>query len=74
MEQLYLGIDVEIMSTPMPRKIKGFLNKDNERYFIVINSEISIEEQKKALSHEVNHLIKDHFHCDDIEEIERRNQ
>jgi hypothetical protein len=72
MEQLYIGIDVEFMSSPMPRKIKGFLNKDNERYFIVINSEISIEEQKKAISHEVNHLLKDHFRCDDIEDVERR--
>lgn len=61
MEQLYLGVDVEIMSSPMPRKIKGFLNKDNERYYIVINSEISIEEQKKAIEHELKHLQDDDF-------------
>lgn len=72
MEQLYLGIDVDIIGYPMPRKIKGFVNKDNGKYIIVVNNQISQEQQIKALEHEINHLVNDHFYAEDIEDIERR--
>ena len=73
MERLYLGIDVKIVNYPMPRRIKGFLVEDDGFYCIYVNNGISIEEQKKAIEHEITHLRKDDFNTDeDIEEIERR--
>lgn len=75
METLYLGIDVCFISHPMPRKIKGFLIEDDGFYRIYVNNEISIEEQKKAIEHEIAHLQRGDFNTDeDIEEVERRNQ
>lgn len=73
MEKLYAGIDVVVKRVSMPRKLKGFLLEDRGLYCIYVNSEISDEEQKKALEHEITHLTRNDFNTDDdIEEIERR--
>lgn len=72
-EQIYVGIDLQFISRPLPKPIKAFLKEDRGLYLIVVNSNISQEAQEKAIKHEIQHLIKDHFHCeDDIDDIEGR--
>jgi Zn-dependent peptidase ImmA (M78 family) len=71
--KLYAGIDVVVKKVPMPRKLKGFLLEDRGLYCIYVNSEISEEEQRKAIEHEICHLTRDDFCTDeDIEDVERR--
>lgn len=73
MENLYFGIDILVYEVPMPRKLNGFLIEDRGVYCVYVNSEISLEEQKKAIEHEIAHIKRDDFHTDeDIEDVERR--
>lgn len=74
MEELYLGIDVMILSQPLPLGIKGFLHKDRGVYYIYVNSNLSQEQQKRTICHEYHHLINDDLSSEDeAEEVERRN-
>lgn len=74
MEQLYVGVDVHFLSYPMPRKLGGLFRKHKGNYYIVVNCNLSIEEQKKVLKHEVHHLVERDLECEDeVYEIERRN-
>lgn len=70
-----MGIDLHFKSFPMPQKVKGFLKNNDGNFLIVVNSNISQEAQKKAIEHEVNHLVRDDLYSDDeLSEIERRNK
>lgn len=72
-EKIYIGIDLQFITCPLPRPIKAFLKEDKGLYLIVVNSNISLEQQKKALEHEIRHLTMDDFRSDDdIRDIERR--
>lgn len=72
-EQIYIGIDLQFISCPLPKPIKAFLKEDRGLYLIVVNSNMSQEAQKKAIKHEMQHLVEDHFNCeDDIDDIEGR--
>lgn len=75
MEQLYVGIDLHFLSSPLPFKIKGFLREDKGKFYIVINSNISLEEQKKTIEHEIDHLVNDDFNSEeDITDIENKRR
>lgn len=65
MENLYLGVDVHFVCYSLPRNVKGLLIKDQGQYTIYINNEISIEEQKKAIKHELGHLVQDDMSSDE---------
>lgn len=72
MEEVYLGIDVIIMSISMTKGIKGAFIEDDGKYLIYINCNLSLEQQKKAIKHELTHLIYDHLHSDeDLEDLEK---
>ncbi|MBE7045959.1 MAG: hypothetical protein E7396_00940 [Ruminococcaceae bacterium] len=57
----------------MPTVIKGFTKLcDYDFYNIYINAKYSLEEQKKILKHELNHIRSNHFHSDKyVEECEK---
>lgn len=56
----------------MSKGLKGILIEDDGVYLICINSRLSLEKQKKAIKHEIAHLILDHLHSDaDLEELEK---
>jgi len=75
MKKLYVGIDVHLLGYPLPKNIKGFLIEDQGQYIIYINNRVSLEEQRKAIKHEINHLINNDIkNEDDVKEIERRNR
>jgi len=70
---LYVGIDVFFITASLPHFVKAFLKCDKDKYYIYVNNELSIEEQKKAVKHEYLHLIQNDI--DDEESttiIERR--
>ncbi len=49
----------------MPAVIKGFTKLcDYDFYNIYINAKYSLEEQRKILKHELNHIRKNHFYLD----------
>lgn len=75
MEQIYVGIDLHFLSSPLPLKIKGFLREDRGNYYIVINSNISQEEQKKTIAHEIDHLVNDDFNSEEnVKDIENKRR
>ena len=75
MKKLYIGIDVHLLGYPLPQNIKGFLIEDQGQYIIYINDQVSLEEQQKAIKHEINHLINNDIkNEDDVKDIERRNK
>lgn len=75
MEQLYLGIDVHFISTPLPDGINGFLRKDKGIYYIFINCNLSDEQKKRTIKHEYNHLINSDLDDEEsVRVIERRNR
>lgn len=73
--ELYAGIDVFVNAVNLPLFIKAFLKEDQGNYYIYVNCNITLEEQKRALRHEYLHLVcKDIEDDDPTEEIERRNR
>lgn len=67
--ELYVGIDLHFMTIPMPLTINGFVAEDQGNFYVVINSIISDEAQKKAIKHELLHLLKNDINNDDPVEI-----
>ena len=62
---LYVGVDVFFVAASLPDFVKAFLKCDEGTYYIYVNNELSIEEQKKAIKHEYLHLVQN-----DIEDEE----
>lgn len=57
----------------MPEVIKGFTKLcDYDFYNIYINAKYSLEEQKKILKHELNHIRNNHFYSGNfVDECEK---
>ena len=64
--------DYNVLFQDMPCCIKGFTKKNYEEdsYTIVLNSRLSVEEQRVAYTHEVQHIDVDDFYSDNADEIE----
>ena len=55
--------DVYVKLLKLPHKVKGVTVDDSDgAYLVFINSEISEDEQKNALMHELNHIKCSHFY------------
>ena len=72
--------DVQIIFMSMPPSVKGMVvktfddNGGDNYYTIVINSNLSHEQQLKTYEHEMRHLRRRDFECDlPVDSIERRN-
>ncbi|MGN0171736.1 MAG: hypothetical protein ACI39E_03000 [Acutalibacteraceae bacterium] len=51
---------------PLPPRIKGTTVEDgNGDYNVYISDALSIDEQRKVLRHEMEHISQDHFRNDD---------
>lgn len=55
--------DVFVRVLKLPNKVKGVTITDSDgAYCVFVNSEISSEEQKRALEHELRHIKLQHFY------------
>lgn len=55
--------DVFVRVLKLPNKVKGVTVTDSEgAYCVFVNSEISSDEQKRALEHELKHIKLQHFY------------
>lgn len=56
----------------LPPAVKGFVSRDEDDHNnIYINVNLGSEEQKKALRHELDHIVREDFDNDlPIEEVE----
>lgn len=55
--------DVFVRVLKLPNKVKGVTVTDSDgAYCVFVNSEISANEQKKALEHELKHIKLQHFY------------
>lgn len=55
--------DVFVRLLKLPNKVKGVTVTDSDgAYCVFVNSEISENEQKKALEHELKHIKLQHFY------------
>ena len=57
----------------LPCSVRGLTVMDNEGFYnIYINARLSFEHQKKALMHELEHIIRNDFYkpCECLENIE----
>lgn len=60
-----------IQYLPLPSDIRGMVKLCRDGYLIVINSNLSAEDQSKTIEHELNHIRLNHFYSDaDIRTIE----
>jgi Zn-dependent peptidase ImmA (M78 family) len=64
--------DVFIHVIPLPVSVRGVtVTDENNDYNIYINANLSQDQQKKALEHELKHIERDDFESfEDIREIE----
>lgn len=68
------GVDYFVRLIEFPNQAAGGVSMSNGdgTFSIYINTRCSPERQRKALDHELRHLIKNHFFRDEpVEEIER---
>ena len=68
------GVDYFVRLIEFPNQAAGGVSVSNGdgTFSIYINTRCSPERQQKALQHELQHLIKNHFFRDgEIEEIEK---
>ncbi len=63
---------ITVQHVDFPLGVKGVVVlNDDESYSIYINSNVSEDEQARALRHELAHIRLDHFHQDrPIQELE----
>lgn len=65
-------IDHTVIYADMPCTIKGFTRLTDDYYTIVLNSRLSLEEQKETYRHELDHLQDGDFYSErDADSIER---
>lgn len=64
------AINVNVLK--LPSRVKAVsLKNDDDSYTIIINSALSVEQQRKSLNHEIDHIENDDFcHDGDADEIE----
>lgn len=61
-----MGNYIFVRSVPLPCAVRAVtLPNDDSTFDIYINSTLPDELQKKALSHELEHIRRDHFYNDD---------
>ena len=68
--------EIRVIYADFPPRIKGMLVKtfDEEDYYtVVLNSRLSIEQQRKTYEHEISHLAEKDFDEEDteVDRIER---
>ena len=49
---------------PLPDDIRGMAKWSSGGYLVVINSNLSADEQAKTIEHELNHIRLNHFDSD----------
>lgn len=55
--------DFHVYMVPFYGDVEGFVTVDeNNFYSIYINSNLSVERQRKVLEHELNHIINNDFY------------
>lgn len=70
--ELYVGIDVHFHMFPLPQKVDSLFMEHKDNYYIAINSNISLERQKKALKHEIQHLVSGDMDSEELVSIIER--
>ena len=61
--------DVPVVLVDLPPHVRGFVCLGSDyNPCIVINSRLSVEQQKKTWRHEMNHIINGDFDNDDYQE------
>lgn len=66
-----IDINEQAILLNLPNKVKGFsiLNEDST-YSVVINSKLSVEAQRNAFNHEIEHIMKEDFNKNSVNDIE----
>ena len=58
----------------LPTSVRGFARYNPDgTYTIVLNSRMSIEQQRRTWAHEMRHIIRGDFDKDDVDAIEVEN-
>ena len=67
-------VDYFVRTVDLPTEVGGLVTVNEDGTFSVyVNARRSVEQQRKALQHEVDHIENDDFYTDiPIEECERR--
>lgn len=61
-----MGSNIFVRSVPLPEAVKAVvLPNDDGTFDIYINSTLPEEVQKRALTHELEHIRRDHFYNND---------
>lgn len=72
--ELYVGVDVHFYMFPLPKGINSLFMEHKDNYYIAINSNVSLEKQKKALRHEIQHLVAGDMDSEElVSMLERMN-
>ena len=56
--------DVRVLYLDLPCSIRGFVRKHAFMYFIVLNSRLSREQNRKTLQHELDHIRSGHLEAE----------
>lgn len=64
-------MEIKILYIDLPCSIRGFVVKSLDAYTIFINSRLSIEQWKKTIEHEKQHILKNDFERENIDRIEK---
>lgn len=63
--------DINVVLMDNPFGVKGSVNKNlDDSYTIIINANLSAEQQKEVYLHELQHIIGEDFSKEDINKIE----
>lgn len=67
-------ISIKLFRESMPEKVYGLVSENGKnRFFIVVNADLSEDEQAKAFLHECLHIYNDDFNSNqDVNTIEAR--